>query len=136
MKRYTIVLNASALLHFFESLLPVLLLLRIHQSHSFHLQQTQSCGTRQRRFLMNPFSTKVSPMNPLRLQPNDDTLFLEKILGVAIVASKKAGQIILENSSGAEVTNRKASSRDLLTLIDPLCEKVRQSCECVCKKKL
>jgi myo-inositol-1(or 4)-monophosphatase len=44
---------------------------------------------------------------------------------VAIEASKKAGDIILGNAGGAEVTKSKANSRDLLTLIDPLCEKVR-----------
>jgi len=36
---------------------------------------------------------------------------------------KKAGDIILGNSGGAEITKHKANSRDLLTLIDPLCEK-------------
>ena len=38
-------------------------------------------------------------------------------------ASRKAGEIILGNAGGAEVTKCKANSRDLLTLIDPLCEK-------------
>jgi hypothetical protein len=55
---------------------------------------------------------------------NDDAL-LDQILQVAIDASKKAGEIILGNAGGVEVTERKANSRDLLTLIDPLCEKVR-----------
>ena len=50
---------------------------------------------------------------------------LQKVLDVAIDASKKAGEIIIGNAGGAEVTNRKANSRDLLTRIDPLCEKVR-----------
>lgn len=49
--------------------------------------------------------------------------FLEAVLKVAIRASKNAGNIIVGNSGGAEVINRKANSRDLLTLIDPLCEK-------------
>ena len=49
---------------------------------------------------------------------------LDRILQVAIDASKKAGDIILGNAGGAEVSERKANSRDLLTLIDPLCEKV------------
>ena len=53
----------------------------------------------------------------------DDAL-LDQILAVAIDASKKAGDIIVGNAGGAEVTERKANSRDLLTLIDPLCEKV------------
>jgi hypothetical protein len=50
---------------------------------------------------------------------------LDRILEVAIDASKKAGDIILGNSGGAEVTERKSNSRDLLTSIDPACEKVR-----------
>jgi myo-inositol-1(or 4)-monophosphatase len=56
---------------------------------------------------------------------NSDTApseLLEEVLRVAIDASKKAGEIILGNAGGAEVTQRKANSRDLLTLIDPLCE--------------
>ena len=48
---------------------------------------------------------------------------LEQVLKVAIDASKRAGEIIIGNAGGAEVTERKANSRDLLTLIDPLCEK-------------
>lgn len=48
---------------------------------------------------------------------------LDQVLDVAIDASKKAGDIILGNAEGAEVSQRKANSRDLLTLIDPLCEK-------------
>lgn len=47
---------------------------------------------------------------------------LEALVQVAIAASKKAGNIIMGNAGGAEVTERKANSRDLLTLIDPLCE--------------
>lgn len=50
---------------------------------------------------------------------------LNQILEVAIDASKKAGDIIVGNAGPTEVTQRKANSRDLLTLIDPLCEKVR-----------
>ena len=55
----------------------------------------------------------------------DAEKLLEQILQVAVDASKKAGDIILGNAGGAEVTKSKANSRDLLTLIDPLCEKVR-----------
>ena len=54
---------------------------------------------------------------------------LDKLLTVAIDASKQAGEIILGNSGGADVLKLKANSRDLLTLIDPLCEKVRESRE-------
>lgn len=49
---------------------------------------------------------------------------LDVILSTAIDAARKAGSIILENSKGAEVTNTKANSKDLLTLIDPMCEGV------------
>ena len=55
--------------------------------------------------------------------PSSETL--DKLLTVAIDASKQAGDIILGNSGGADVLKSKANSRDLLTLIDPLCEKVR-----------
>lgn len=48
---------------------------------------------------------------------------LAAILEVAIDASKKAGEIIIGNSGPTEVTSTKANSKDLLTLIDPLCEK-------------
>lgn len=48
---------------------------------------------------------------------------LEEVLQVAISASKAAGDIIVGNAGGAEVAKTKANSRDLLTLIDPLCEK-------------
>ena len=51
-------------------------------------------------------------------------VLLNQILKVAIDASENAGSIILGNAGGVEVTERKANSRDLLTLIDPLCEKV------------
>jgi hypothetical protein len=49
---------------------------------------------------------------------------LDAILEVAIDASKKAGEIIIGNSGPTEVTKTKANSKDLLTLIDPLCEKI------------
>jgi myo-inositol-1(or 4)-monophosphatase len=48
---------------------------------------------------------------------------LEQVLQVAMDAGRKAGDIILGNAGGAAVTKTKANSRDLLTLIDPLCEK-------------
>jgi len=48
---------------------------------------------------------------------------LDSVLAVAIDASRAAGEIIIGNAGGAEVTERKANSRDLLTVVDPLCEK-------------
>lgn len=61
------------------------------------------------------------PAPPL---PDDGTL--TKLLDVAVRASVLAGEIILGNAGGADVLKSKANSRDLLTLIDPLCEKVRR----------
>merc|ERR1712032_1761839 len=48
--------------------------------------------------------------------PHDE--ILDSILEVAVKASKMAGEIILGNARGAEVTKSKANTRDLLTLID------------------
>lgn len=53
--------------------------------------------------------------------PDQDTL--DALVSIAIDASRKAGDIILGNAGGAEITESKANSRDLLTLLDPLCEK-------------
>ncbi len=52
-----------------------------------------------------------------------DAELLTQVLDVATEAAKQAGDIILGNAGGVAVTERKANSRDLLTLIDPLCEK-------------
>ena len=49
---------------------------------------------------------------------------LQSILEIATAAAKKAGEIIVQNSSGADVTKTKANSKDLLTMIDPMCEKI------------
>ena len=49
---------------------------------------------------------------------------IKAILSTASTAAKKAGEIIMANSSGADVTKTKANTRDLLTMIDPLCEKI------------
>jgi len=54
--------------------------------------------------------------------PTDETL--SSLQQIAIMASKLAGEIILGNADGADVLKTKDSIRDLLTLIDPLCEKV------------
>ena len=103
------------------------------------------CGISHCDAFVSTNSKKVSnvgiPMNTMTAmnQVNDDdvststtttttttnAILLNQILQVAIDASKKAGEIIRGNAGGAEVTERKANSRDLLTLIDPLCEKVR-----------
>ncbi|CAJ1952416.1 unnamed protein product [Cylindrotheca closterium] len=66
----------------------------------------------------NSFSTHKT-----RIFAEIDPKTLDDVLQVAIDASKKAGGIILGNAGGAEVMKSKANSRDLLTMIDPLCEK-------------
>jgi hypothetical protein len=68
-------------------------------------------------------SSKKEDITMIELPPSET---LDKLLTVAIDASKQAGDIILGNAGGADVLKSKANSRDLLTLIDPLCEKVRQ----------
>jgi hypothetical protein len=67
-------------------------------------------------------SSKEGGDSPSSLSSNEDEL--DNILQVAIVASRKAGDIILQNANGADVVEKKSTSRDLLTLIDPICEKV------------
>jgi len=54
-----------------------------------------------------------------------DDVMLNSLLEVAIKAAVLAGDIIVENTKTGktDVTKTKDSSRDLLTLIDPLCEK-------------
>ncbi len=67
-------------------------------------------------------SSTKEDITMIELPPSE---ILDKLLTVAIDASRQAGDIILGNSGGADVLKSKANSRDLLTLIDPLCEKVR-----------
>lgn len=74
-----------------------------------------------------PSSYSMKRKQPTIMDAVPDQAKLQQVLDVAIDASKKAGEIILGNAGGAEVTKSKANSRDLLTLIDPLCEKVRES---------
>ena len=73
-------------------------------------------------FLPTATAMSSSNENSVELLPSDETLDL--LLDVAIKASVEAGEIILGNAGGADVLKSKANSRDLLTLIDPLCEKV------------
>eukprot|EP00934_Nitzschia_sp_Nitz4_P000794 Nitzschia sp. Nitz4//scaffold31_size150131//43543//44638//NITZ4_002817-RA/size150131-processed-gene-0.128-mRNA-1//-1//CDS//3329547626//794//frame0 len=49
---------------------------------------------------------------------------LQQALEVATQASRRAGEIILEHTNGSPVVETKSTSRDLLTTVDPLCEKV------------
>lgn len=59
-----------------------------------------------------------STENPL------DGALTDKILQVALDASQKAAAIIAEHSDGASVIEIKSTRRDLLTMIDPLCQQV------------
>jgi len=76
------------------------------------------------RIITNRQSNSMSSteLNSQSSLPTDETL--SSLLEIAIKASKLAGEIILGNADGAEVLKTKDSTRDLLTLIDPLCEKV------------
>ena len=65
--------------------------------------------------------SSITALNSQSL-PSDETL--SSLQQIAIKASKLAGEIILGNADGADVLKTKDSTRDLLTLIDPLCEKV------------
>jgi hypothetical protein len=56
--------------------------------------------------------------------PHLDDETMKGLMDVAIKASRKAGDIIREHSKGVKVHKWKANSRDLLTSIDSLCEKV------------
>lgn len=61
----------------------------------------------------------------VRSSTSKDSDKLDACLAVAIDAAKQAGQVIRSHDKGAAVVNHKANSRDLLTVVDPLCEKVR-----------
>jgi hypothetical protein len=69
-----------------------------------------------------PRQNAIAWMGAATNELDDQTL--DKVLQVAVTASKKAGDIIQKNSGGADVVEKKSTSRDLLTLIDPQCEKV------------
>lgn len=75
--------------------------------------------------MMSSSTTKKRTQLPSLSEVQQNQELLDQVLKVAVEASKRAGEIILGNAGGSAVTERKANSRDLLTLIDPLCEKVR-----------
>jgi hypothetical protein len=65
--------------------------------------------------------------NIITLQPdNEHDAMLDAVLDVAILASRRAAAIIADNSQGVDVLETKSTSRDLLTRVDPLCEKTIQ----------
>jgi len=111
------------------------------------------CGIASRRkgsltaMSMSSSSTDDAVDSALLEEVLKDDAFLDRVLDVAVEASKKAGKIILEHHGGAspssaageggtgnekkkkrkgvtgvQISERKANSRDLLTLVDPMCE--------------
>jgi len=101
-----------------------LTLLRTSPPSAFGFSSLRSLGTPRR----SAVESHHCPTNVLFMSADDPAdvpskADLDAILEVAIDASKKAGEIIIGNSGPTEVTKTKANSKDLLTLIDPLCEK-------------
>eukprot|EP00539_Tryblionella_compressa_P002080 CAMPEP_0178734886 /NCGR_PEP_ID=MMETSP0744-20121128/1589_1 /TAXON_ID=913974 /ORGANISM="Nitzschia punctata, Strain CCMP561" /LENGTH=327 /DNA_ID=CAMNT_0020387209 /DNA_START=194 /DNA_END=1177 /DNA_ORIENTATION=+ len=80
-----------------------------HFSRSFSLKESS-----------NDFN-RIEDLTGFDYSPNEVVL-TNRILEVAIEASNKACAIIRENL-GAKVVSKKSTERDLLTLIDALCEK-------------
>jgi len=121
-----------------SSLLPLLVQLLLSSLTEYHskasafvltvstspLQLTAATTTRATNILYESKNQQVDVISSSNGVDDDVTHseLLKEVLVVAIEASKKAGEIIMGNAGGAEVTQRKANSRDLLTLIDPLCE--------------
>jgi len=83
---------------------------------------TSSHKPTESRIIANRRSSMSSTTLNSQSLPSDETL--SSLQQIAIKASKLAGEIILGNADGADVLKTKDSTRDLLTLIDPLCEKV------------
>ena len=108
----------------------LILLCTVELCHSFTVSLSHSVG--QSHGMTTSLCSKVvgvdSDIGPPSSLPDPDVL--DNVLQVAIEASKKAADIIVGNAGGVEVMERKANSRDLLTLIDPMCEKVRDSRFC------
>ena len=71
-------------------------------------------------------TSTVAPPAVIGEAPEVAPGLLDEILQVAKDAGRKAGAIILQHAQGADVTKNKANARDLLTEIDPLCEKTIQ----------
>ena len=94
---------------------------------SFCFQQGLSIQCRRFQQVSSSSSTILKDGNIKEIYPDDDSL-IDEILQVAIEASKAAGSIIKENADGSSVVEKKSTSRDLLTEIDPKCEKaIRQT---------
>ncbi|CAJ1958638.1 unnamed protein product [Cylindrotheca closterium] len=89
------------------------LLLSLPVSLSFVTSRTRGISSSSQRTTILP-GTAAS---------NLDDAVLDSILETAVDASKAAASIIRENADGSAVVEKKSTTRDLLTLIDPLCEK-------------
>jgi len=92
---------------------------RLSIKQPFTPSHTSNTASRTTIRSIMPSTTALSSQSSL---PTDETL--SSLQQIAIKASKLAGEIILGNADGAGVLKTKDSTRDLLTLIDPLCEKV------------
>jgi myo-inositol-1(or 4)-monophosphatase len=82
---------------------------------------------RQQQWKKNPAVTGTATVfsSPsINDSDDEDAMIIDKILNVAIEASNKACDVIRQHSDGADVVSTKSTGRDLLTLIDQLCEKV------------
>lgn len=88
-------------------------------SHPLNIHQNQRHSGTSLQSGAEPDQTSPATRDSAFLTQSD----LQAILTVATEAAKKAGEIIVSNAGGADVTKTKANPRDLLTMIDPLCEK-------------
>jgi len=99
------------------------LILLVRPSESFllgtpkHEHWLQRASKNEQTFLLFSSRSGLSANG----EPYDDVM-LDKLLEVALAASRKAVAIIAKNAQGAKVQETKSTSRDLLTLIDPMCE--------------
>ena len=96
-------------------------------NYDYKIRSSSSPKRTARETLSTPVVSSRSSMSSSANNESElpDDATLTSLLDVAIRASKQAGEIILGNAGGADVLKSKANSRDLLTLVDPLCEKVR-----------
>ena len=118
------------LLHFFVSFVNLLLCRIVPVSVALAPSSPIIKGARSsHRLLFGTTRTKIHRRAATSSQQDTgnghDGNILDEILNVAITASKKAGKIIKRNSDGAAVVDKKSTSRDLLTIVDPQCEQVR-----------
>lgn len=117
----------------FTTTSPLLLVVitRLSSSPSYAFAPALASRSRRRRrpisslMMQKAAETSTTPTTKTTSTDNDEDDELSSILDVAIHAAKLAGSIIVTNIQDKtnSVTKTKDSSRDLLTLIDPLCER-------------